>query len=80
MKIAVCFKAVPDFDQVVEADWDGFSLDADWGYVKRVFGCFDESALETTLRLRTAWEDLGEETECTALTAAPLQDPFHRRL
>ncbi|MDR2404019.1 MAG: hypothetical protein LBD78_08325 [Spirochaetaceae bacterium] len=72
MKIAVCFKAVPDFDQVVDADWDNFSLSAGLGYVKRIFGCFDESALETALRLRSAWEDSGETTECTAITAAPL--------
>jgi electron transfer flavoprotein beta subunit len=76
MKIAVCFKAVPDFDQVVEADWDDFSLAADWGYVKRAFSCFDESALETALRLRPMWEEMDEKTECTAVTAAPLPSPL----
>jgi electron transfer flavoprotein beta subunit len=76
MKIAVCFKAVPDFDQVVDADWDNFSFDAAWTYVKRVFGCFDESALETALRLRSAWEEAGEAAECTAVTAAPLPSPL----
>jgi electron transfer flavoprotein alpha/beta subunit len=80
MKIAVCFKAVPDFDQVVEADWDNFSPAADWGYVKRVFSCFDESALETALRLCPAWEEAGEKTECTALTAAPLPPPLCKTL
>jgi electron transfer flavoprotein beta subunit len=80
MKIAVCFKVVPDFDQVVEADWDNFSLAADLGYVRRIFGCFDESALETALRLRSAWEALGEKTECTALTAAPLPSPLCKTL
>jgi electron transfer flavoprotein beta subunit len=76
MKIAVCFKAVPDFDQVVETDWDNFSLAADWGYVKRVFSCFDESALETALRLRSDWEEMDEKTECMALTAALLPSPL----
>jgi electron transfer flavoprotein beta subunit len=71
-KITVCFKAVPEFEQVVDADWDHFSCNADWGYVKRVFGCFDESALETALRLRSAWEAAGVKAECTALTAGPL--------
>jgi electron transfer flavoprotein beta subunit len=80
MKIAVCFKAVPDFDQVVEADWDNFSPAADWSYVKRIFGCFDESALETALRLRSAWEEEGEKIECVALTAAPLPLPLSKTL
>ncbi|MDR0784490.1 MAG: hypothetical protein LBE74_01215 [Treponema sp.] len=72
MKIVVCFKVVPEFDQVVEEDWNNFSLAVDLSYVNRVFGCFDESALETALRLRSAWEAGGEKTECTALTASPL--------
>ncbi|MDR2071495.1 MAG: hypothetical protein LBP81_08805 [Treponema sp.] len=80
MKIAVCFKVVPDFDQVVEADWNDFSLSTGLGYVKRIFGCFDESALETALRLRSAWEEQGEKTECTAITAAPLPSPLCKTL
>jgi electron transfer flavoprotein alpha/beta subunit len=80
MKIAVCFKAVPDFDQVVDADWEHFNLAAGLEYVKRVFGCFDEAALETALRLRQAWEAEGEKTECTALTAAPLPSPLCKTL
>jgi electron transfer flavoprotein beta subunit len=80
MKIAVCFKAVPDFDRVIEADWDDFSLAADWSYVKRIFSCFDESALETALRLRSAWEEMDEKTECTAITAAPLPPPLCKTL
>jgi electron transfer flavoprotein beta subunit len=80
IKIVVCFKAVPEFDQVVEADWDSFSPSADWGYVKRTFGCFDEGALETALRLRSAWEEGREETECTAVTAAALPSPLCKTL
>ena len=80
MKITVCFKVVPEFDQVVEADWDSFSLSADLGYVKRVLGCFDESALETALRLRSAWNAAGEETECTAFTAGTLPSSLCKTL
>jgi electron transfer flavoprotein beta subunit len=76
----VCFKVVPEFEQVVDADWDDFSLSTDLGYVKRVLGCFDESALETALRLRTAWEAAGEKTECTALTASPLPSSLCKTL
>lgn len=80
IKIAVCFKAVPEFDQVVEDDWNDFTLATDLSYVKRVFGCFDESAMEMALRLRSAWEESGEKTECTALTAAPLPSPLGKTL
>jgi electron transfer flavoprotein alpha/beta subunit len=80
MNIAVCFKVVPDFDQVVEADWKDFSLSTGLAYVKRIFGCFDEGALETALRLRSAWKEQGEDTVCTALTAAPLPAPFCKTL
>ncbi|MDR2158596.1 MAG: hypothetical protein LBP23_00855 [Treponema sp.] len=80
MKIAVCFKVVPDFDQMIEADWDNFSPSADPEYVRRVFGCFDEGALETALRLRSAWEEGGEKTECTAVTAAALPAPLCKTL
>jgi electron transfer flavoprotein beta subunit len=80
MKIVVCFKVLPDFDQVVDADWDNFSLSTDLGYVKRIFGCFDESALETALRLRSAWIAEGEQAECHALTAAPLPSLFCKTL
>jgi electron transfer flavoprotein beta subunit len=76
MRIVVCFKVVPEFDQVVEEDWNNFSFTSDLSYVKPIFGCFDESALETALRLRSAWEEYGEKTECTALTAAPLPSAF----
>ncbi|MDR1126962.1 MAG: hypothetical protein LBL06_02415 [Treponema sp.] len=80
MKIVVCFKAVPEFDQVVDEDWNSFHPTADWGYVKRIFGCFDESALETALRLRSAWQEYNEEPECTALTASPLPSPLCKTL
>lgn len=80
VKIAVCFKSVPEFEQVVEADWADFNLATDLSYVKRVFGCFDESALEMALRLRSAWEALGGSVECTALTASPLPSPLCKTL
>ncbi|MDR1893821.1 MAG: hypothetical protein LBQ61_03900 [Spirochaetales bacterium] len=80
VKIAVCFKAVPDFDRVVEADWENFSLAGDLGYVQRILGCFDESALETALRLGSAWAEEGKTVETAALTAAPLPSPLVKTL
>lgn len=65
---------------MVDADWDNFSLSADLGYAKRGFGCFDEGALETALRLRSAWEEGGKQTECTALTAGVLPSPLCKTL
>ena len=80
MKILVCFKAGPEFEQVVDADWEGFSLASDLSYVKRVFGCFDETALETALRLAAALRERGRDAECAALTLGPLPSPLARPL
>lgn len=51
MKILGCFKVVPDLDLIVDEDWavEG-QLQIDAGYVKLVWNCFDEGALEMMLR------------------------------
>lgn len=58
MKIAVCFKLIPDYDHVPSDSWkasgflrikDGLT---DTKYVKKIFGFFDEGALETGLRAK----------------------------
>jgi len=48
----VCFKVVPDFNHVLEEDWQDFGPDTDVGYAKHSVNCFDESALEIALRLK----------------------------
>jgi electron transfer flavoprotein alpha subunit/electron transfer flavoprotein alpha/beta subunit len=80
VKILVCFKAGPEFEQVVDDDWEGFSLESDLSYVKRVFGCFDETALETAPRLAGALRERGRHAECAALTLGPLPSPLLRTL
>ncbi len=57
MRILVGFKVTPDFEALREADWAagvgpvGTTVGVETRYVPRVLNCFDESALETALRL-----------------------------
>ena len=66
MKICVCFKIVPDLDQVLESDWRDISQGLDTSYVKKMINCFDETALEMALRLKETAADTG--AACTAVT------------
>lgn len=74
LRILVCFKVFPEFERIVDADWEGFGPGLDLSYVKKSFGCFDESALETALRLRDALKT--GEAVCAALTLGPLPVPL----
>jgi electron transfer flavoprotein beta subunit len=77
----VCFKVLPDFDQVADAEWKDFSLSSDMSYVKKIFNYFDESALEIALRLRDSLKEMGQEVECTAMTFGDgLETSFIRTL
>lgn len=67
MKIGVCFKIVPDYEEVPLADWDAMDQ-LDLTYVKKMYGCFDEAALETALRLRDSFLEMEENVSCTAVT------------
>lgn len=71
-----------DYDRLSEKDWvwdTGHFVDT--SFVRRVFNCFDESALETALRLSTQLEILAEPCELTALTVDQEQgDLFLRHL
>mgnify|MGYP001119260450 CR=1 FL=1 len=69
MKVLGCFKIVPDLDLVVEEDWtEKEQLKIDTGYVKLVWNCFDESALEMMLRLSDLSEGFDVVYELSALT------------
>jgi len=82
MKIAVCFKIIADYDRMSEKDWiwdTGHFVDT--SFVRRVFNCFDESALETALMLSRQFETLSEPCELTAVTVDDEQgDLFLRHL
>lgn len=67
MRIAVCFKIVPDFEDVIPGDWDDLEH-MDFSYVKKIYGCYDEAALETALRLKDGLEAAGEPVRCVAVT------------
>lgn len=68
MKIGVCFKIVPDYEDVLPKQWaepDG----PDTTYVKKMIGCFDEAALESALRLADSLKEQGAAVETAAVTA-----------
>lgn len=75
MNILVCFKITPDLEKIVEADWQDFSLDTDLRYASQVLNCFDESALETALRLKEQLAGAGKASRCTALTLGHAPSP-----
>ena len=52
MKIAVCFKALPDLDRLSASDWVWDEHhEVDTSFVRRIFNCYEESALEAALKL-----------------------------
>ena len=69
MKIAVWFKIIADYERMSQKDWEWdehYSVDT--GFVRRIFNCFEESALEMALRLSRPLENLTDTAELTALT------------
>ncbi|MDA3788449.1 MAG: hypothetical protein PF503_08150 [Desulfobacula sp.] len=69
MKIAVCFKIIADYDRLSDKDWEWDERHfVDMSFVRRVFNCFDESALETVLKLSRQLENVSDTVELTALT------------
>ena len=77
MRIAVGFKVTPDYEALRPADWARLAaVEGPEGraeaarYVRRVFGVFDEAALELALRLRDARAERGLETSLAALSVA----------
>jgi electron transfer flavoprotein beta subunit len=84
LRIAVGFKVTPDYDALRPADWARLAAAADGAeraeavrYVRRVFGVFDEAALELALRLRDARAGSGLETSLAAFTVGGREaDPF----
>lgn len=71
MKLLVCYKVIPDLDQVL---WDEdvltSEMEVDTSYVKNIINCFDESSLEFGLRLSDEAEGLNLHIEKSALTVA----------
>ena len=75
MKILACFKIVPDLDLVAEEDWKAEEeLRVDTGYVRPIWNCFDESALEMMLKLSDLSEGFDVVYELSALTVGRKKD------
>lgn len=70
MKILACFKILPNPDRVLEEDWEQFSSSSDLSYAGIDFNCFDQSALELSLRIREQMAVQGADVTCTALTVS----------
>lgn len=68
MKIGVCFKVVPDYEGFAAEEWTDVN-NLDFTYAKKVYGCFDESALELALDLRDSLAAAGKTVELVAVTA-----------
>lgn len=69
MKVTVCFKAITDYSRLSREDWVWDEHHAiDMGFVRRIFNCFDESALEMALKLSMLSTAIKDLTELTALT------------
>jgi len=79
LNIWVCFKVQPDFDHVLEADWESFRPDSDIGYAQHGINCFDESSLELALRLKEDLARRGREIKLGAMTLADLLGSSLRR-
>jgi electron transfer flavoprotein beta subunit len=69
MKIAVCFKTIADYGRLSDNDWVWDEQHfVDTSFVRRVFNCFDESALEMALKLSGTSKNGSDTAELTALT------------
>ena len=69
LKILGSFKIVPDLDLLSEEDWTVGENDlVDTSFVKTIWNCFDESALEMMLRLSDLSESFGIDLQLDAMT------------
>ena len=85
LRIVVGFKVTPDYEALRASDWARAAAPEgarpETRYVRRVFGVFDEAALELALRLRDARAERGLETSLAAFTVAGREaDPFLKTL
>lgn len=67
MKVAVCFKIVPDFENLLQEEWCNPEA-LDFAYIKKMYGCFDESALEMALRIKDSCKAAGKDMQAVAVT------------
>jgi electron transfer flavoprotein alpha/beta subunit len=76
MNILTCFKIVHDLEMLTPEDWSAGERRVELKFAKREWNCFDETAIETALRLRDA-ASVGVRHRLTALTVdGPEAEPF----
>ncbi len=82
MNALVCFKTIADTALMTASDWAvDERLRVDLSFVRQVFNCFDESALELALRLSEQLRGRNRASGLTALTVDDRRaDSFLRRL
>ena len=78
MRVLACFKATPDFEALRAGDWAAAAAGGvETRYVRRILNCFDESALELTLRLSEAAAQGGVAVDLDALSIGGREtEPF----
>ena len=67
MRIGVCFKIVSDYETLLAEEWENPDQ-LDFTYAKKMYGCFDEAALEMGLRLADSLKAAGQHAETVAVT------------
>ncbi len=72
MKILCCFKIVPDYEMLDETEWIQGGL-PDTRFIRNVYSCYDESALELVLREK---DRQGCETEALTVKKPELRFPL----
>ena len=73
IRILTIFRIVPDYDQVLKADWKNVSH-LDISFVSKIFDSFDEGAIEGALRLKDELVAAGKDVKCTAIGSGYFRD------
>lgn len=68
LKIASLLKITPDYDELLPSEWEDIE-NMDTSYVSRMYGCFDEGALEMALQLKDDCVRKNKAAECTVFVS-----------
>lgn len=75
LRVTVQFAVTPDYEALPRTAWTADGVET--RYVRRIIDCFDESALETALRLREAAAGVGVDVRVGAVTIGGREtEPF----
>lgn len=69
MKVVVCFKTIAEYESIAPQDWVvDDEQQVDTTFARRIFNCYEESALELALRVADETAKNEDSTNLTALT------------